>query len=439
MADVRPFRGVRYDLDRVGDAGRVVSPPYDVIDEALQTKLYDRHPHNIVRVIQGREEPGDGDRVNRYTRAGAAYRGWLAEGVLRRDREDGFYVYEQTFTRVTPEGTKQKRRTGLVGLVRIEPFGEGSVYPHEHTMPGPKADRLELMRHTEAAFGQIFSLYSDPEDRVGVLLAPHVASRPLFEFADDDGVTHRLWRVTDGTTLAAIAAFFEDRDLFIADGHHRYETSISYRHERRAKDGPGSWDFGMQTLVNMDDAEGMAINPIHRVVMELRAEDLTALAKDLGEWFELEERPFESLEATQRRLLDRAGEGRPAFGALLGGAERVRYLKLKPGVDVRALDDEAHSDAWRALDAGLLQVCLKQILNLDTETLIRGDKVRFVKVEAEVVRLVTESGDRAGFYLNPVTMDQLRAVVLAGERMPPKSTFFHPKVFAGLVMQDFRE
>jgi uncharacterized protein (DUF1015 family) len=211
---------------------------------------------------------------------------------------------------------------------------------------------------------------------------------------------------------------------------------VTYRDERRAREGPGPYDYGMQTLVNMDDAEGMAINPIHRVVTDLAADDLTALAKGMNDWFDPEEVPFTSSADVTRGLRRRAASGRTVFGALLGGAERVRYLTLKPGVDPATLDDEGHSGAWRSLDAGLLHLCLKRILRLDGASLTKGEKVQFVKVEAEVKRLVEAAPGRAAFYLNPVTMEQLREVVLAGERMPPKSTFFYPKVFTGLVIQD---
>ena len=440
MPEIRPFRGIRYDADRVGAIGRVVSPPYDVIDDALRKVLYDAHPENVVRIIQGNEEPGDSASANRYTRAAAAYRGWLSEGVLLRDDEEGIYLTVQEFEAKTATGPVRKSRLGIVALVRIEAFGEGAIHPHEHTMPGPKADRLELMRHTKAAFGQIFSLYSDPEGFLRRLLAQHLATAPVYEFEDLEGVRHRFWRVGHGETIDGIAAFLRDKPLFIADGHHRYETAVVYRDERDAENGadPDEKPYGyrMQTLVNMDDEAGMAIYPIHRVVVDLGRDGLTRLDKGMRALFDAEEGTAESVEQVAEEVQRRAEGGRTVFGFCAGGLNRVQYLTLKPSVDPGAIDREAHSDAWRGLSTGLLQVVLGHVLDLDTDTLTRGEKVRFVKVGSEVEALLGEAPDRAAFILGPVGMAALRDVVLAGERMPPKSTFFYPKVYTGLVMQD---
>lgn len=439
MAEVKAFKGVRYNLDSVGDGGAVVSPPYDVIDAALQQALYDRHPNNIVRVIQGKAEPSDGEGNTVYTRAQADYASWLESGALLVDDSPSIYVYTQTFDIHTPQGLKRKSRQGIVALVEIQRLGEGGIYPHEHTMPGPKKDRLELMRHTEAAFGQIFSLFSDPDFHVRSVLEPHVQGDPLFQFDDEDGVNHAFWRVDDPKTVERVCAFLSTRELFIADGHHRYETAVNYRDERLADGGTqgAGYCYRMQTLVNMDDTEGMAINPIHRVVTDVSADDLARLRSRLPEFFEVSETAFEDVDALARRIAAEAEPGRPCFGALLGDADTVTILKLRADADLAALDKDGHSEAWRRLDSGVLQLVLGEILDLDTETLIKGEKIRFIKVEAEVRQAVQDASTNVGFYLNPVGMQQLRDVVLAGERMPPKSTFFYPKVFTGLVIQDF--
>ncbi len=440
MPEIRPFRGIRYDVDRVGRMGNVVSPPYDVIDDALRETLYGAHDQNVVRIIQGREEPGDSATVNRYARAAAAYRDWLSKGVLRRDDEEGIYLTVQEFDAKTAAGPVRKSRMGIVALVRIEAFGEGAIHPHEHTMPGPKADRLELMRHTTAAFGQIFSLYSDPEGILIRLLERHLATEPAFEFEDLESVRHRFWRVGDRETVNEVAAFLKQRPLFIADGHHRYETAVVYRDERVSDEGGGpgerSYGYRMQTMVNMDDEGGMAIYPIHRVVVDLGRDGLERLKRGVRELFDAEEAPVESVEQVAREVQRRTEGGRMVFGFCAGNLSPVQYLTLKSSVDPGAIDREAHSDAWRGLSTGLLQVVLGHVLDLDTDTLIRGEKVRFVKVGPEVETLMVESPDRAAFVLGPVGMEALREVVLAGERMPPKSTFFYPKVYTGLVMQD---
>lgn len=440
MADVRPFRGVRYNLEKVDDAGKVVSPPYDVIDAAMQQALYDAHPANVVRIIQGKQDPDDTDTNNPYTRAAAFFQSWRDDGILIQD-EESLYIYLQRFETETPEGRVQKQRIGVVGAVRIEPFGSGSILPHEHTMPGPKADRLELTRHTGAGFGQIFSLYSDPENRTKQLLAPVLEAPALFAFTDAQDIVHEFRQTSDPGIVKAFQGLLEGKPLFIADGHHRYETAVAYRDERLAEDGGDAADrpygYNMQTLVNMDDAEGMAINPIHRVVTDLSDDDFDRLESGLSELFDTEDRPLTSVPELLKDLVAR-GKVRPVYG-YCRDAKTVRYLTLKEGVDPASLDTGGHSDAWRGLSTGLLQLVLGRVLDLDEEQLTRGDKVRFVKSDGEVLTLLDEAPGRAGFFLNTVGMEQLREVVLAGERMPPKSTFFHPKVFSGLVMQDLKD
>lgn len=441
MAQIRPFRGIRYDLEKLGkDAGKLVSPPYDVIDEKMQQALYDVHPNNVVRIIQGKEEAGDSTQVNKYTRAADCFLGWQKTGDLVKDEVPSIYVYAQDFLAQTPDGPVAKTRWGIVTLVKIEPLGEGAILPHEHTMPGPKADRLELMRHTGGAFGQIFSLYSDPEHKVQALINAHVGGAPLFEYVDGEGVTHKFWQITDSATLTGIAEVLKDKPLFIADGHHRYETSVTYRNERMAKEGVTDasnkpYGFGMQTLVNMDDSDGLAVNPIHRVVVDLGEGGIANLEAKLADFFTVETLSFASSSEVMKALEARKS-GAPVLAMCAGDLSRVLFLTLKSGVDLSALDIEGHSDAWQTLDTALLQMTLGKVLDLDTETLIKGEKVQFVKVEADVLKIVNGAKDRVGFFLNSTGMDQLRNVVLNDERMPPKSTFFYPKVFSGLVMQD---
>ncbi|MFT5369935.1 MAG: hypothetical protein ACI8V2_004914, partial [Candidatus Latescibacterota bacterium] len=336
-----------------------------------------------------------------------------------------------------------KTRWGIVTLVKIEPLGEGSILPHEHTMPGPKADRLELMRHTGGAFGQIFSLYSDPEHKVQALINTQVEGDPLFEYVDGEGVTHKFWQMTDQETLSGIVEVLRDKPLFIADGHHRYETSVTYRNERMVAEGVTDasdkpYGFGMQTLVNMDDSDGLAVNPINRVVVDLGEGGIANLEAGLAEFFDVEEQSFASSSEVMKALESRKS-GPPVLAMCAGDLSRVLLLTLKDGVDLSALDAEGHSEAWQKLDTALLQITLGKVLDLDTETLIKGEKVQFVKVEADVLKIVNGANDRVGFFLNSTGMDQLRAVVLNDERMPPKSTFFYPKVYSGLVMQDLNE
>ncbi len=440
MAEIRPFRGIRYNTDQVGDAGDLVSPPYDVIDGSFQQALYDRSPNNVVRIILGKDEEDDGASCNRYTRARDDFRGWLEEGSLIKDEAEGIYLYAQDFDVNTPDGPVRKSRLGIVTLVRADALGGGSILPHEFTMPGPKADRLELMRHTRAAFGQIFSLYSDPDYEIRRLVESALSGKPLFTFVDGDSVVHRFWRVTDHEVIESVAEVLSDKPFFIADGHHRYETAVVYRDERADAEGVDwqgkPYGYRMHTLVNMDDTEGMAINAIHRVVFDLGEDGVAQLESGLREFFEIERKPLGSTGEVLLELRKRGEGGKAVFGFTTGDVSEIQYLTLKDTVDPSALDQGDHSAAWRNLSSGLLQLVLGKVLALDDETLTRGEKVEFVKVEKDVLNLVREAPDRAGFFLNPVGMSELREVVLAGERMPPKSTFFYPKVYTGLVIQD---
>jgi uncharacterized protein (DUF1015 family) len=428
-------------LEKLGkDAGKLVSPPYDVIDEKMQQELYDAHPINVVRIIQGKEKAQDSETENKYTRAGTFFKAWQKSGDLVKDDAPSIYVYGQVFKAQTPDGPVSKTRWGIVTLVKIEPLGEGAILPHEHTMPGPKADRLALMRHSGGAFGQIFSLYSDPEHKVQALVDPQVGGDPLFKYVDGEGVTHKFWQISDPATLNGIVEVLEDKPLFIADGHHRYETSVTYRDERMAADGVTDaskkpYGFGMQTLVNMDDSDGLAVNPIHRVVVGLGKGGRAALEAGMSAFFNMEEKAFASSSEVMKALKARRS-GPPILALCAGDLSRVLLMTLKDGVDLKALDVDGHSEAWRKLDTALLQITLGKILKLDTEALIKGEKVQFVKVEADVLKIVNGADDRVGFFLNATSMDQLREVVVQDERMPPKSTFFYPKVFSGLVMQD---
>src|SRR5438477_370028 len=272
MADIRAFRGYRYDLGRVGSLSDVVSPPYDVIDPALQQRLHDQSPHNAVRLELPQEEPGDTETENKYARAARTLKSWIAEDVLRQDTARALYVYEQEFA---AEGKSHTRR-GFFARVRLEPFGSGRIFPHEQTMAGPKEDRLKLYRATGFNLSPVFSLYPDPDGEVFRQLEPFTLKGPPLVAKDHLGVTNRLWLVTDSHTLSAVTGLMGPRPVFIADGHHRYETGLKYLEERRAAgevpDDEAPANFCLMMLVGMSDP-GLVILPTHRLVGGLAAVD----------------------------------------------------------------------------------------------------------------------------------------------------------------------
>ncbi|MFQ6112276.1 MAG: DUF1015 family protein, partial [Nitrospinota bacterium] len=258
MADIYPFRGVTYSREKVGDISLVATQPYDKIDPSMQKTYHERHPYNIARIIKGLDEPGDNEEENRYSRAARYYGLWRKEGILQRATRPAIYPYYQTFT---VEGAPERLRRGFIALGRLVEFGEG-VRPHERTLAGPKADRLRLLRATRANFGQIFMLYSDPESRVEQILSSHTQGPPMLEARDDYGVLHQVWEVTDEAAIRAVQAVMKPLEVFIADGHHRYEVALSFRDEMRAKGvrshGEETPERRMMTFINMED-KGLTI------------------------------------------------------------------------------------------------------------------------------------------------------------------------------------
>src|SRR5436190_13350837 len=287
MADIRAFRAYRYDLGRVGALGDVIAPPYDVIDPALQDALYRRSPYNVVRLILNKEEPGDNDNSNRYTRAAGCLRDWQREGVLVQDSARALYVYHQDFE---VEGKRYTRR-GFMARARLEPFGQGKVFPHEETLAGPKADRLKLFRATAMNLSQIFGLYPDADGAVQAQLDATVGRALPLEATDHLGVVSRLWPVTDQKVVSAVTGLIGPKPVFSADGHHRYETRLRYLEERRAagevRDDEAAPNFVLMMLVSMSDP-GLIILPTHRLVSGLPALTAEQLRGALGEHFQVE-------------------------------------------------------------------------------------------------------------------------------------------------------
>ncbi|HHM11944.1 MAG TPA: DUF1015 domain-containing protein, partial [Planctomycetaceae bacterium] len=281
MPQVQAFRGIRYDLAHVGSLRDVVAPPYDVIDAEMQDRLYKRHPCNVVRLILNREEPGDDDQENRYTRAARFYRSWLRQGVLTREADPALYVYQQQFD----HNGRQYERLGVMARVRLEPFGQGTIYPHEETYPGPKEDRLKLMQACRANLSQIFGLVPDTEMKGGQLLASAILDRTPLEAVDDLGVTHRVWPVTDVDWIQQVQAAYAGQPTFIADGHHRYETACLYRDllakEQGGLDHQHPANFVLMMLVGMSDP-GMIVLPTHRLFRGLPPIDSATLREKLS-------------------------------------------------------------------------------------------------------------------------------------------------------------
>jgi uncharacterized protein (DUF1015 family) len=434
MADVQAFRAYRYDLGHVGTLRDVVAPPYDVIDPLLQQAFYDRSPHNVIRLILNREEQTDNDSNNRYTRAARTLRDWQRDRVLVQDSARALYVYHQEFE---VEGKRFTRR-GFLARVRLEPLGEGRIYPHEETMAGPKADRLRLFRATGMNLSPIFGLYPDEPEEVQALLDEAVRRGPPLEATDHLGVVNRLWAVSDQHIASRVSGLMGPKPVFIADGHHRYETALRYLEERRAAgearelDAPAN--FVLMMLVCMSDP-GLVILPTHRLVSGLA--DLTAkqLRVLLGDAFDLQ--PVGHGTAAAREVWERieqdGGQGVLGFGTVADGVWQTARLRTPQRLESLAPD---HSPAWRNLAVSVLHVLvLDQLLGRPE---IGSLACRYVHLLREVTDAVASSQCQLAALVPPARMEDVQEIAGNREKMPPKSTYFFPKLLSGLVFHSLK-
>ncbi len=430
MADVRPLHALHYDLSVVGTLGDVVAPPYDVIDAEQRAALIARSPFNVVAVDLPRaptagkggadgQESVESERADPYRAAGELFESWQLQGAVVRDSEPAVWAHTQRYT--GPDGVEQTRR-GFFCRVRIEEYGPGRVRPHERTHPGPKEDRLRLTRATRANMSPIFSLYSDPSGAAWEALEPATAQAPWGEATDAQGTVHRLWRVADERVIAAVQAAARDSELLIADGHHRYETARAYAEE---VGGEGDHRYVLMCLVALEDP-GLTVFPTHRLVRGL----------DAARWEVLEaalRRDFEIAEVPEGELAPSPGAGPLQLGYIDSDAKRPLRLTLKD----QAIADDAlpgYSQAYRRLDTGVLEaLLLKGALGLSDEDISHLRDFRYARDAHEALELVRGGEYDVAFLLRPTPVAQVRDVAGAGENMPPKSTFFFPKLLTGLL------
>jgi uncharacterized protein (DUF1015 family) len=430
MPEVQAFRAFRYDLARVGNLSDVVAPPYDVIDPALQGRLYDQSPFNTVRLILNQETPRDTDRDNRYSRSAQALRDWLQDGVLVQDSARSLYAYHQEFE---VEGQHFTRK-GFMARVRLEPLGSGRIYAHEETMPGPKADRLKLFHATQMNLSQIFGLYPDTEGEVQARLDAAVGRKPPLQATDHLGVVSKLWPVTDQQVVSAVTAALSDRSVFIADGHHRYETALRYLQDKQAAgeatnpDHPAN--FVLMMLVGMQDP-GLLILPTHRLVSGVG--DLTSdrLQSLLANHFEITtvgsgekgaREAWELIEADGSQAL-------LGFGSVADGAWQIGRFRSPELMEQLAGD---HSPAWRSLAVAVLHRVVLERRLPGTPT------CRFVHLMKEVTDAVAAKSCELAVLVPPATMEHVEQIAGNLEKMPPKSTYFYPKLLSGLVCHSLR-
>ena len=421
MPHIIPFRGFRYDQGRV-DLADVVAPPYDIISPELQSRLYAKSPYNVVRLILGRES-------DRYSEAAKALQQWQTENILVRDPTPSIYVLHQTFT--TSAGRSMTRK-GFIALCRLEEFEKKIVLPHEKTLSKPLEDRLRLFKSTNANFSQVLSLYSDVERSTAELLAQEIKEVPVMDVTFED-VQNRVWQVTEPKTIRAIQETLSQRQVFIADGHHRYETALAYRNWRRGKDksvsGDEPFEYVMMFFSNFED-EGLVIEPTHRIVHSLPSFDAPAVLSAIERYFVIH--AFGHAAAMKAGL---AANHSISFGLVLRGSPTFYLATLKPTVDGRSLFGKDVPAALSALDVTILhQLVLGRVLGISAEAQEQKANIDYVRGFDEAIARMQDGRMQAAFIMNPPKIEQVAAVAEAGSTMPQKSTYFYPKLLTGLVL-----
>lgn len=443
MAQLRPFRAFRYN-PALAAFERVLTQPYDKISPAMQERYYHADPHNLIRVEKGRVSPDDSPQNNVYTRAAAALDDWIRTNVVTQDPAPCFYSYTQEYT--VPGTDDRLTRRGFIGAGKLEDYSAGIVFRHEQTLSGPKADRLELLRHTRIHTGQLFMLYSDAQRRVDAILAQAESnSAPATELRDEYAVVHRLWPVAAPEHVAAITNAMADQKLVIADGHHRYETALTYRNQRRtesaASDPNAPYEFAMMTFVNTRSA-GLSILPTHRLAANLHDFSWPAVRRHLEPWFTAETFSFradgdrgEARGKFLRRLVDSRVHRSIGVYPAAHGAKRAYYvLALRPGADLAQLLPNV-SPLQRELDVVLLhEGILEPALGITPQAVTSEKNLTYEREAAAALQAVDDGAAQIAFLLNPCDVEQVIRIATAGQVLPQKSTDFYPKLLSGITM-----
>ena len=446
MAHIEPLRALRYDPTRVTLA-QVATQPYDKITPAMQDAYYTSSPYNLVRIILGKRNANDGPADNPYTRAAAHFSDWRRQGIFFQDSQPSLYRYTQQFPAPGGKGNNLERH-GFIALGKVEDYAAGVVFRHEQTLAKPKADRLDLLRATRAHFGQIFMLYSDPAAEIENALAS--ADPPLMEIKDEYGVLHRLWRISDPAIVALVRGKMRDKRLIIADGHHRYETALTYRNERResASAGPQTggmprelgkadevseelapYELAMMTFVNMDSS-GLQILPTHRLVHSVASFSMDTLHAGASKFFSVEEADA-SINAQRATAMLR--EAAHTGTSLLAVGRDCVFLLSRPKAPASAFGEL--SLRQQGLDVVQLHKCLLEgALGISEDAIRNQHNVTYIRDASEAMTAVRSGNADVAFLMNPARMPQIRDIAFAGEVLPQKSTDFYPKLLSGLTI-----
>lgn len=441
MADISPFHGIRFNPDKIQDLSGVVTPPYDVISGEEQKQYHDRHPNNVIRLDKNMPTDADSPENNPYTRASRHFTEWLENGILTEDQEPSFYV---TTVRFDIEGTPVTR-TGLIAAVRLEPFSSGVVLPHEETFSKVKSERLELMKACHANFSHIFSVYSDRNGVSETLQSVARTAEPIQHFMDDAGHEHKVWRITDPDVQHKIRKSFENQRLFIADGHHRYETALNYR--QWLKDNGNDFDdnhpanFIMMYLCAVEDP-GLIILPTHRLLSGIPENARKKLLADAKAFFDVETvtapgaDPVSGQDAARRALAAKMRDERKnhVIGLVMKNEPAYYFLRLKEGVMASLFADDIPGPLMGLDVTVLTRLIFLHLMGFEKKDLDDETLMHYTSRDDDAVDSVQQGENDIAFLLNPPTNEQVRLIAEAGYTMPRKTTFYYPKVVTGQVM-----
>lgn len=431
MAEVQPLKGLRYAQSKIGDLAQVITPPFDVISSEAQARYYERQPYNVIRLELGQRQPTDTSLNNVYTRAAATFSEWRLQGVLQQEKQPCYYLYQQTFT----HNGQRYTRTSLLARVRLEPWEARVVLPHENTLARAKEDRLQLLRACSANFSPIMCLYDDPQERMRRLLNSY-ASNPEIEITDELGEGHLLQPISDPEQVVLIQNFFAERQLYIADGHHRYTTALNYRQEileqRKALSPNDGINFVLMALIDLNDP-GMLVLPTHRLLFDLSQEALRGLTQEqLGRYFRVQN--WGQVQTVESILPQLAEAGQQETALVVHQAAQT--FLLQPNEQGRQyMEKSEHSEAWKALDVAIAQrLLLEAVLEISPEDMATGKYVRYSHDPQETFQAVQSGQAQAALFLNATPLQEVCEVAKADDRMPQKSTYIYPKLATGLVI-----
>jgi len=418
MVEIKPFRAYRYNKELIGDYSKVIAPPYDVIMGEYRDELRNRSPYNCIWVTLG-EEIKENKEKNLYLEARKNLDKWISEGVIKQDEKPAIYAYEQVYT--LADG-KEYTRKGMIPLVKLTPFEDGIVLPHEFTLSGPKIDRLDLLRATEFNTESIFALFKDDSGKVNEILAEKMNSVPDFEAIDDNNVKNRLWAIDDESKVSEIVELMKDKKLFVADGHHRYETHVTY-----SKENPKA-DTMPILLVEMNDP-GLVVLPTHRLMYGIKGFDFASFTEELKKWFEVEE-----VSGSPKELEEKLAEKHEKSFIARSHSKTVLFT-LKDSVDL-AQEMPDLVNELRALDVSILHnIVIEKMLGVNAEQIAHKEHIQYVKDFTQAIKKADLEKFNVGFLMNATKKQQVVDSCLAGQKMPQKSTYFYPKIVSGTLFR----